>query len=690
MKQMLSKEKLSPCKIAAIYAVTGGLWIIFSDRLLASLIGNIQLLTRFQTYKGWGFVAVTALLVYWLISRYVSEIRNSAETLRKSEEYNRDLLELLPIGLALCRMDGSLVDVNNAFAKIIGRTVEETLNLTYWDITPEKYADQEARQLESLRTTGNFGPYEKEYIHEDGHLVPVRIQGLLIEQGGEQYIWSSAEDITVRKQAEERISLLTRLYSVLSKINEAIVRTDEPEELYRQACRIIVEDGGFRMAWIGLVDPDTLLMNPVAVCGHEDGYLKEKRISIDEKIPEGRGPTGTAIRTGGYFICNDIENDPAMAPWRDEALKRGYRSSAAIALRSGAQLIGTLNIYASVAYFFQKEEEEEEINLLKALAEDISYAVESMEIEKQRVKAEHKLQMLTRELEDRVKNRTAELKDSQRALMGLVEDLNLKSEELRSANDRLKELDRLKSIFIASMSHELRTPLNSVIGFSSVLRNEWAGPVNEEQKNLLVTINRSGKHLLALINDVIDISKIESGKLDRHLEDFDLQDVINEAIDSIIKDASDKKLDLKAEIPHLSMHSDRRRLLQCIINLLSNAVKFTQAGSVQISVRRMQNSGVKSQEREYVEISVEDTGIGIKEEDMPRLFRPFIRLDSPLRTSVPGTGLGLYLTRKLVTETLGGDIFAESTHSVGSRFTIIMPEKILNSDSLLLDSQRFL
>lgn len=674
MEQIVSKEKLSPLKIAAIYAVAGGLWILFSDRLLASLIENIQLLTRFQTYKGWGFVAVTALLIYWLIKRYVSEIRNSAETLRKSEKYNRDLFELSPIGLALCRMDGSLVEVNNAFAKIIGRTVKETLTLSYWDFTPGKYADQEARQLESLKITGCFGPYEKEYIHEDGHLVPVRLQGLLIERGEKQYIWSSAEDITERKLAEERISLLTRLYSVLSKTNESIIRTDEPEELYRQVCRIIVEDGGFRMAWIGLVDPDTLLMNPVAVCGHEDGYLKEKRISFDEKIPEGRGPTGTTIRTGGCFICNDIENDPVMSPWRDEALKRGYCSSAAIALRSGTQLIGTLNIYASVAYFFHGEE----INLLKALAEDISYAIESMEVEKQRVKAELKLQVLTRELEDRVKNRTAELKDSQRALMSLLEDLNLKSEELRSANDRLKELDRLKSIFIASMSHELRTPLNSVIGFSSVLRNEWAGPVNEEQKNLLTTINRSGKHLLALINDVIDISKIESGKLDTRLEDFDLQDVINEAMDSIMNEAAEKKLNLTAETPHLPMRSDRRRLLQCIMNLLSNAVKFTPAGSARISVRRIQDSESRSPEREYIEISVEDTGIGIKEEDIPRLFQSFVRLDSPLRASVPGTGLGLYLTRKLVTETMGGDILVESRHGAGSRFTIRIPENINN------------
>jgi len=264
------------------------------------------------------------------------------------------------------------------------------------------------------------------------------------------------------------------------------------------------------------------------------------------------------------------------------------------------------------------------------------------------------------------------------------EELRVKSAELEVVNVKLKELDRLKSIFIASMSHELRTPLNSVIGFSSMLHKEWVGPVSDEQKTMLLTILRAGKHLLLLINDVIDISKIESGKLDTYTENFDLYDVINEAVDGIRKDAVDKKLELKTETLHLPMHSDRRRLLQCVLNLLSNAVKFTEKGSVHITARRIQKSDARIQNNEkvlqcdYVEIFVEDTGIGIKEEDMPRLFCSFVRLDSPLRTIVPGTGLGLYLTRKLIRETLNGDIFAESGHGVGSRFTIRIPVRIEN------------
>jgi PAS domain S-box-containing protein len=125
------------------------------------------------------------------------------ENLRKSEAYNRLLFNSSIIGLALCKMDGSLVDVNPAYAILLGRTIEETLNLTYWDITPKKYEEQEKQQLKSLEETGRYGPYEKEYIHKDGHLVPVRLQGLIFEQEGERFIWSSVEDISDRKKAEE-------------------------------------------------------------------------------------------------------------------------------------------------------------------------------------------------------------------------------------------------------------------------------------------------------------------------------------------------------------------------------------------------------------------------------------------------------------------------------------------------------
>lgn len=252
--------------------------------------------------------------------------------------------------------------------------------------------------------------------------------------------------------------------------------------------------------------------------------------------------------------------------------------------------------------------------------------------------------------------------------------------ELEKANRKLLEIDRTKSMFIASMSHELRTPLNSVIGFSSIILNEWVGPLNDEQKENLAIVLRAGEHLLSLINDVIDVSKIEAGQLEINRERFDLHDVVAETVSSLGKEIRDKGMELRVESDRgIIMYTDRRRLLQCMLNLLNNAAKYTEKGHISVSTRRVDNErakaslAVQASCRDFVEIAVEDTGIGIRNEDLPKIFEPFIRLDSPLHSRVSGTGLGLYLTQKLVMEVLNGEIRFESEYGRGSRFVMLTP-----------------
>ena len=247
----------------------------------------------------------------------------------------------------------------------------------------------------------------------------------------------------------------------------------------------------------------------------------------------------------------------------------------------------------------------------------------------------------------------------------LVIQVAERTEELSLTNIRLKELDSLKSMFIASMSHELRTPLNSIIGFTGFILQGIAGEVNEEQRKQLTFVENSAKHLLALINDIIDVSKIEADKVELLIEEFDLSTIVQEVKDSFTVAIDKKDLKMPLNMPgKLVIKSDERRVKQIIVNLAGNAVKFTDEGEIEIKV---------SKNDEMVEISVRDTGIGMRKEDMDKLFNAFSRITLENRT-IDGTGLGLYLSKKIA-NILGGDISAESEFGKGSKFTFTLPVK---------------
>lgn len=191
------------------------------------------------------------------------------------------------------------------------------------------------------------------------------------------------EEIEIRKNTESNLSHVNRLYSVLSNINQAIVHIKEKERLLEEVCRIIVEQGKFMMVWIGILDEETKLIKPFAYYGKIDNYLDDKIISLtNERV--NKGPTATAILTGNYFVCNDIQNDPRMAPWKENAIKLGFKSSSAFAFSSEGKVIGSLNVYAGQTNYFN----EEEIKLLNEIRSDITYALDAIESERKKKKAE--------------------------------------------------------------------------------------------------------------------------------------------------------------------------------------------------------------------------------------------------------------------------------------------------------------
>ncbi len=245
------------------------------------------------------------------------------------------------------------------------------------------------------------------------------------------------------------------------------------------------------------------------------------------------------------------------------------------------------------------------------------------------------------------------------------EDVKKYAEQLEQTNIRLQELDRLKSVFLASMSHELRTPLNSIIGFTGLILQGMSGEVSERHREQLTVVKKNANHLLSLINDILDISKIEAGKVELSLEKFSLDDMVREVVETLSPAASEKGLELIREVPEgVTLFSDKRRTKQVLINLVSNAVKFTDQGNVKIAARVPGD--------ENLEVRVIDTGVGIKKEDMDKLFQPFQQIDVSLTKRYGGSGLGLYLSKKL-TDLLGGNISAKSEYGRGSEFTFTIP-----------------
>lgn len=236
--------------------------------------------------------------------------------------------------------------------------------------------------------------------------------------------------------------------------------------------------------------------------------------------------------------------------------------------------------------------------------------------------------------------------------------------QLAAANEELKRADRMKSEFLAVMSHELRTPLNSIIGFASLLRQGRQGPVTEEQRTQLTLIHASGKHLLHLINDLLDLSRIEAGRMEMEPERFDLATVIQEVVNLLGPQAAQKKLDIRQEVEFTEpLHSDRKRIFQVLLNLINNAIKFTPQGSVTIRAWR---------DGDDVALSVADTGIGIPPDKLGALFQAFSQVEGSSRRRYEGTGLGLYLCRKIIT-LLGGQIGVHSEPNRGSVFTFRIP-----------------
>ena len=335
-----------------------------------------------------------------------------------------------------------------------------------------------------------------------------------------------------------------------------------------------------------------------------------------------------AIKSLKPILANDMESDSKCQLWKDAALKRGYRSSLATPLSDDkGKVIGILNYYSGKVDFFN----ENLVKLLQAFA-----------------------------------NHTAVKLDNMRIVEGLEESVRERTEKLEEALQSAETANKTKSEFLANMSHELRTPMNAIIGFSELMAEGITGALNKKQMEYVEDIYESGCHLLSLINGILDLSKIEAGKMTYEPSEFSLGELLLDSLMIINEDALQHHITINTGIDDDLgfISADRQKIKQVVYNLLSNAIKFTPDGG-EIGV----NAG---RDEEKILVEVWDTGIGIACEDQKKLFKPFSQIESTWSKKYQGTGLGLALSKKFV-ELHGGEIRVESEPGKGSRFSFTLP-----------------
>lgn len=417
--------------------------------------------------------------------------------------------------------------------------------------------------------------------------------------------------------------------NAVAEIDRAIVSSQDLTAVLQliaeQSRQLLAAD----LILVALRDSDSGSIRLVASAGHHASDL------LGLEVARGMSVGGQVLATRGPLLFSDCEHDPRIRRGRDRWLLQEKISTVLVApalLKD--QGVGLLYAARRQPQTFNEQDR----NVLTRLARQMAIAIDNADLYQQ-------VRKYTQHLEAQVAERT---------------------QALENANRRLEQASLHKSQFLASMSHELRTPLNAIIGFSEVLKERMFGELNDKQGEYVVDIHSSGQHLLALINDILDLSKIEAGRMELDLTTFDVTAALQGALVLVRERAHRSGLQLHVDIAsHVGLVvGDERRFKQIVLNLLSNAVKFTpEGGRVELTATR---------EGDTVTIAVSDTGIGIAAEDVAAVFEEFHQVGPDAGARTEGTGLGLALSKSLV-EMQGGSIWLQSEPNQGSTFTFTLP-----------------
>lgn len=551
--------------------------------------------------------------------------------------------------------DAKIVRVNQATANSLGYTQEELCQMFIYDIDPLHSKDVWIDKWNNFKQNKTM-TFESVQIRKDGVTFPVEITANFFVFEGKEYVFANGKDITYRKQYEKEI--LDRNKILLAKEEELC---SQNEELQSKEEELISQNEELQDLYDKLQLKERELAN-------EKAFLLAALSQSSTGIVIAEAPNGlikfansaalSIIGDTGYQLTN-IPMENYQHNWQVLRPDRTIFESEKMPL-SLALLNGTVSHNVEAILFNEKVGDKEiainaapiydiDGNIIAAMAvfQDIT---DKKRYERQ-LKEEHK------QLEIIVDNRTEELKKS--------------LSQLKDSNLHLEQAHQHKNRFISSMSHELRTPLNAIIGFTQTLEKKYFGDLNEKQMEYIALVMSSGQHLLSLINDILDIAKIDSGSMQLSAEYINIDKCINDIVSIMSTQFNDKKIILEHFIEENidTVYSDERKFKQILFNLLSNALKFTKEnGKVTIKVVK---------EDDYINVSVTDNGIGIKEQDLDKVFNEFYQSDDVRDQALGGAGIGLTLTRRLV-EIHGGAIGVESKLDQGSKFWFTMPIKDYN------------
>lgn len=642
-------------RITGVYALIATFWIYFSDLLLSLIMPDPAMLVRWSVFKGLTFVVVTSVFLLFMLQRAFGTIESAYTRLR---EYRHEIERLNRLYSARGRINQAIV---------VAATRQELFERTCSVLVGE----------------GGFHMAWLGWQDTDGRLLPVA-------QAGDDSV--GAEQLINPAHGEDQAQ--HRWHEILAS-GRPYICNDLLLEPQAEPWRQLVRNHKLHACAILPVSEQGRRRGLLTVCAGEVGFFRDKEVALLTETAvdisqaldsfaladEREHARGLAARES-QFSDAMIESMPGILYFYDERgnFLRWNRNFEQVSGYTGAEIAAMHPLQ-----FFAGEEKHLLEKSIAEVFEAGEASVEAMFLSKDGSSRPYFFTGRSVMYEGGkclvgVGIDISERRQAERALRELNETLESKvmerTRELEAAVIRAEAADRLKSAFLATMSHELRTPLNSIIGFTGIVLQELAGPLTAEQAKQLNMVRGSARHLLELINDVLDLSKIEAGQLEVRAEQFDLRESIERAVASVSPQTEKKSLALQTFLPPTlpQMLSDRRRVEQILLNLLNNAIKFTDHGRITLNVDiiRGYRQAPEAPAGDAVQIRVADTGMGIRQEDLAKLFQPFSQLDSGLSRQHDGSGLGLMICRRLA-DLLGGDIEADSRWSEGSEFTVRLP-----------------